>query len=68
MYDAERFSNAGFEHKDLYFIDGTCPNDNILRQFLTTAENAKGAVAVHCKGNFYSYIFLKNLFLCKFLG
>ncbi|KAE8747478.1 hypothetical protein FOCC_FOCC005809 [Frankliniella occidentalis] len=49
LYDANDFNNAGFDHKDLFFVDGSVPSDQILNQFLTIVENAKGAVAVHCK-------------------
>lgn len=49
VYDANRFCEAGFDHKDLFFIDGTTPSDAIMRQFLEIVERAKGAVAVHCK-------------------
>ncbi|RWS31169.1 dual specificity protein phosphatase CDC14A-like isoform X2 [Leptotrombidium deliense] len=49
IYDAKRFVDNGFEHKDLFFIDGSTPSDAIMRQFLEICENAKGAVAVHCK-------------------
>ena len=50
MYDAKKFLDAGFEHKDLFFIDGSTPNDTIIKRFLTICENAKGAIAIHCKG------------------
>ena len=50
IYDARRFTDAGFDHVDLFFIDGSVPNDTIVRQFLELSENADGAVAVHCKG------------------
>lgn len=49
MYDASQFTEGGFDHKDLFFIDGSVPSDAIMRQFLKIAENATGAVAVHCK-------------------
>ncbi|XP_013874619.1 dual specificity protein phosphatase CDC14AB isoform X2 [Austrofundulus limnaeus] len=49
IYDARRFTNAGFEHYDLFFVDGSTPNDVIVRRFLYISENAAGAVAVHCK-------------------
>ncbi|RZF36487.1 hypothetical protein LSTR_LSTR015289 [Laodelphax striatellus] len=49
IYDAKRFVEAGFIHKDLFFIDGSTPSDYILKQFLTISENSPGAVAVHCK-------------------
>lgn len=50
IYDARRFTNAGLEHYDLFFVDGSTPNDVIVRRFLYICENAAGAVAVHCKG------------------
>ncbi|GLV46712.1 cell division cycle 14 [Carabus blaptoides fortunei] len=49
IYDSNRFVNAGFDHKDLFFIDGSTPSDNILQQFISICENTDGAVAVHCK-------------------
>lgn len=51
IYDARRFTDAGFEHYDLFFVDGSVPPDNILTTFLEICENAKGAVAIHCKGS-----------------
>uniref|UniRef100_A0A3Q3BJE4 Cell division cycle 14Ab n=1 Tax=Haplochromis burtoni TaxID=8153 RepID=A0A3Q3BJE4_HAPBU len=49
IYDAKRFTDAGFSHYDLFFPDGTTPNDIIARRFLHICENTDGAVAVHCK-------------------
>ncbi|TMW44432.1 hypothetical protein DOY81_010489 [Sarcophaga bullata] len=49
VYHASSFENAGFEHKDLFFIDGSTPSDLILKKFLTICETTKGAIAVHCK-------------------
>ncbi|VDI43259.1 cell division cycle 14 [Mytilus galloprovincialis] len=49
IYDARRFTDAGFDHFDLFFTDGSCPTDNIVRQFIDLSENADGAIAVHCK-------------------
>lgn len=49
IYDARRFKDAGFDHYDLFFIDGSVPSENIVRQFLDLSENTEGAVAVHCK-------------------
>lgn len=51
IYDANRFIEAGFDHRDLFFIDGSTPSDPIMKQFLAIAESAPGAIAVHCKGN-----------------
>ncbi|NXC72012.1 CC14A phosphatase, partial [Anhinga anhinga] len=49
IYEAKRFTDAGFEHYDLFFIDGSTPSDSIVQRFLNICENADGAVAVHCK-------------------
>lgn len=49
LYDARRFTNMGFRHYDLFFVDGGTPSDAILFEFLDICENTKGAIAVHCK-------------------
>ncbi|XP_042191351.1 dual specificity protein phosphatase CDC14AB isoform X2 [Callorhinchus milii] len=49
IYDAKRFLDAGFEHYDLFFIDGSTPSDSIVKRFLSICENTDGAIAVHCK-------------------
>ncbi|XP_040844798.1 dual specificity protein phosphatase CDC14B isoform X3 [Ochotona curzoniae] len=49
MYDAKRFTDAGFDHHDLFFADGSTPTEAIVKEFLDICENAEGAVAVHCK-------------------
>ncbi|CAH8607508.1 unnamed protein product [Schistosoma mattheei] len=49
VYDAKRFTNAGFAHYDLFFTDGSCPSDHIMNRFLEICENVTGAIAVHCK-------------------
>jgi len=49
LYDATRFTNSGFQHKDLFFTDGSTPSDSIMRLFLEISEGTQGAVAVHCK-------------------
>ncbi|XP_065596659.1 dual specificity protein phosphatase CDC14B isoform X3 [Cyrtonyx montezumae] len=49
MYDARRFTDAGFKHFDLFFADGSVPNDTIVKAFLSICENAEGVIAVHCK-------------------
>ena len=53
IYDARRFTDAGFDHFDLFFIDGSVPSDSIVRQFLELSENQDGAIAVHCKGEIW---------------
>ncbi|XP_059199947.1 dual specificity protein phosphatase CDC14AB-like [Centropristis striata] len=49
LYDSRRFEDAGFEHHELFFLDGTTPSDIIIRRFLHVCESTEGAVAVHCK-------------------
>lgn len=58
IYEAKRFTDAGFEHYDLFFIDGSTPSDSIVQRFLNICENADGAIAVHCKG-MCTYSFLR---------
>ncbi|XP_052900907.1 dual specificity protein phosphatase CDC14A-like isoform X2 [Anopheles moucheti] len=48
-YDAQVFMKAGIQHFDLYFSDGSTPNDRLTSLFLKLCESARGAVAVHCK-------------------
>ncbi|ETO34620.1 hypothetical protein RFI_02472 [Reticulomyxa filosa] len=48
-YDKGVWTQAGIEHFDLYFVDGTTPSDDIIQRFLQICENAKGTIAVHCK-------------------
>lgn len=49
MYDAKRFTDAAFDHVDLFFIDGSTPSDDIVRKFIRVVDTAKGGVAIHCK-------------------
>lgn len=49
QYERERFTKNGIRHLDLYFVDGSCPSDEIIETFLTACEQEKGAIAVHCK-------------------
>lgn len=49
MYEANRFTAHGVQHHDLYFPDGTCPSDGIMRRFLDIVEKEPKALAIHCK-------------------
>ncbi|XP_028443060.1 LOW QUALITY PROTEIN: dual specificity protein phosphatase CDC14AB [Perca flavescens] len=49
IYDSKRFSDAGFLHYELFFLDGSTPSDAITHRFLQVCEGTDGAVAVHCK-------------------
>uniref|UniRef100_A0A182LZ79 protein-tyrosine-phosphatase n=1 Tax=Anopheles culicifacies TaxID=139723 RepID=A0A182LZ79_9DIPT len=48
-YDAHAFTKTGIQHFDLYFSDGSTPSERLAKQFLKICENARGAIAVHCK-------------------
>ncbi|CAE7510514.1 CDC14A, partial [Symbiodinium pilosum] len=48
-YDRRRFVDHGLKHVDLYFLDGSCPDREIISKFLYIVENEPSAVAVHCK-------------------
>lgn len=47
-YDRRRFTDAGINHYDLYFVDGGLPSDAILKKFLDICE-AEPCLAIHCK-------------------
>lgn len=49
VYERNDFIEAGIEHVELYFPDGSTPPDGILKRFLDLCESRKGAIAVHCK-------------------
>lgn len=33
----------------MFFIDGSCPGNNIINKFLEICESEENAIAVHCK-------------------
>ena len=49
LYKASKFTDAGFDHHDLFFIDGSTPSDEIVEKFINIVDNSRGGVAVHCK-------------------
>ena len=51
VYDKRRFSQHGFRHHDMFFVDGTCPPEQILQNFLRVSERESpgSAIAIHCK-------------------
>jgi len=49
LYEGARFQSAGLDMHELYFPDGSTPPPHLLRRFLTIAETAPGALAIHCK-------------------
>ena len=48
LYDRKIFIDAGIEHIEMYYPDGSCPPDYILNQFLDICET-RNVIAVHCK-------------------
>lgn len=49
IYDQSVFTQVGIHHYDLVFPDGATPPRDILLKFLSIAESAPAAIAVHCK-------------------
>lgn len=64
IYNAKRFTDANFDHHDLFFIDGSNPPESILNKFLSICEERlkpendnfekyesqkNGGLAIHCK-------------------
>uniref|UniRef100_A0A915JW10 protein-tyrosine-phosphatase n=1 Tax=Romanomermis culicivorax TaxID=13658 RepID=A0A915JW10_ROMCU len=49
VYESSRFTEAGFRHDDLFFVDGSTPSNAIVLKFIKLIEDSSGAVAVHCK-------------------
>jgi cell division cycle 14 len=47
-YESSRFTRHGFNFHELYFLDGSIPNEEIIRQFIQILETEE-IVAVHCK-------------------
>lgn len=60
IYDKARFVAGGFQHVDLFFVDGSTPSDLIMEHFLSVCESAPGAIAVHCKG-IHSYDLIQQI-------
>ena len=38
-YDKQTFQNKDIAHNDLFFVDGSTPPENIVRDFLNIVEN-----------------------------
>lgn len=52
LYDKAQFENAGIEHIDMFFEDGTCPELDVVKEFIGLVDEMAGidkVVAVHCK-------------------
>lgn len=64
VYDRRRFTDAGLRHFEMYFPDGSCPTENIVRHFLATVETEPGAIAIHCKAG----LGRTGVLICCYLG
>jgi len=49
MYEARKFTDAGYSHYDFFFVDGTTPTEDLVDAFLEASEKQPGVIAVHCK-------------------
>lgn len=51
MYNEQDFVNAGIQHLEAFFLDGSCPSMNILMKVVSAFEAVpqNKAFAVHCK-------------------
>lgn len=67
-YNKKDFSKSGFVHHDLFFPDGTCPTDKIIKRFFCIMEEANGAVAIHCKAGLGRTGTLIGLYLMREFG
>lgn len=70
LYDAGHFLRAGIQHHELFFEDGTCPSEAIMRRFCEIVESVPdgGAVAVHCKAGLGRTGVLIAAYLMKHYG
>jgi hypothetical protein len=50
-YDEGRFTREGIQHRDLYYLDGSTPTEEVLQTFLGIMEavDPSHKIAVHCK-------------------
>jgi cell division cycle 14 len=60
LYDASRFTAAGFSHHELFFTDGSVPPAPIVVQFLDLAEKTPGEI-------FFSFIPFLHLITMLFV-
>jgi len=47
-YEGSKFTQAGIQHHDIFYTDGSCPDDAKIQEFLSVAEKGE-PIAIHCK-------------------
>jgi cell division cycle 14 len=65
LYDESKLAKHGIKHRDIFFEDGSCPQQEHIDSFLSVAENTEGAVAVHCKAGLGRTGTLIGLYMMK---
>ncbi|KAI1239894.1 hypothetical protein IHE44_0011332 [Lamprotornis superbus] len=70
LYDAKRFTDAGFEHFDLFFADGSTPSDTIVKTFLNICENAEGLQQIADEDGYINikYGYIKEAILLSYIA
>lgn len=67
-YRADEFVEAGIEHHDLYFVDGSVPHMDLVDKFMHIVTHSEGAVAVHCKAGLGRTGTLMCAYLMRYFG
>ena len=66
-YEEQIFKDAGFNHTELFFPDGTCPPDDILLRFMELVDG-NDVIALHCKAGLGRTGTLAGCYLIKKFG
>jgi len=64
QYDGNKFKQAGINHYDLEFEDGSCPDEEKWKRFIDIAEK-ESCIAVHCKAGLGRTGTMMGLYIMK---
>lgn len=64
IYERNKFIQAGFNHYDLEFDDGSCPDESRWKKFIEVAEKEQ-TLAVHCKAGLGRTGTMMGLYIMK---